>query len=120
MTAKGDRYVFPSVGDVAVEVVVNRVAKDGAWADISCRDRFTGATWTKRQRTPIPAVRVVMGEDYGPGCGRPTCPCQAPGTPCDEWMGIPETGQWCPRCGWARRYHPNSGATHQTELGETA
>lgn len=46
------------------------------------------------------------GVDYGPGCGRETCPCRFPGMPCTEWAGDSDSGTWCPRCSWARHHHP--------------
>jgi hypothetical protein len=54
----------------------------------------------------------VRGEDYGGGCGRDTCPCARPGAVCGEWMGQDNT-QWCPRCSWARRYHPKENRGHE-------
>lgn len=52
----GDRFWWN-----AVAIRVKRVAKDGSWADIHCRD---GAVeWTKRQKLPMPEgiVRVPEG-----------------------------------------------------------
>jgi hypothetical protein len=54
---------------------------------------------------PIPAV-PIWGEDYRGLCANPDCAiCGRPGRPCGEWMGM-AGASWCPRCGWALRYHP--------------
>lgn len=66
--------------------------------------------WTvPKPPDPLPTV-PVRGEDYSPGCGQPNCPCERAAVPCKEWMGHDGDGnpdpRWCPRCGWAFRYHP--------------
>ena len=49
--------------------------------------------------THIPAFRA------GPVCGDDGCVCARPGVPCEEWVGIDETGEWCPCCGWNEAAH---------------
>lgn len=57
--SRGDKLTWSGVA-----VVVTRVARDGAWADLKCDD---GAQqWTKRQRLPLPGLKRV--EDPIPGC----------------------------------------------------
>jgi hypothetical protein len=60
----GDEYAFPAAGNVAVTMRINRVARDGSWADMTCRGKFTGREWTKRQPTPIPGERVTGAAAY--------------------------------------------------------
>lgn len=58
-------------------------------------------------------VAPVRGVDFGGGCGSETCPCYRPWRLCEEWMGrsdAPESA-FCPRCGWARLYHPEAAAS---------
>lgn len=57
---RGDRFLWN--GDVAV--IVTRVARDGTWADMSCRfvlgGKPWGKPWTKRHALPLPpAYRPV-------------------------------------------------------------
>ena len=49
---KGDRYASHTL-----VMEVTRVAKDGSWADIKVWQPHTGASWTKRQPTPIPGMK---------------------------------------------------------------
>lgn len=60
---------------------------------------------------PLPAV-PVWGEDHRGLCASPDrAVCSRPGRVCEEWMGQ-DDARWCPRCGWALRFHPkeSSGA----------
>lgn len=46
---KGDTFEW-----MGAQVEVVRVASDGTWADIICRQPETGALWRKRQHLPLP------------------------------------------------------------------
>lgn len=49
-------------------------------------------------------------EDFHRGCSREGCPCHLPGPVCEECMCIsPETGPYCPRCGWHHDKHRVGG-----------
>lgn len=54
--AKGDVYEW-----LGVTVTVQRLAKDGTWADLSCA--LDGHTWTKRQPLPLPAEAELVATD---------------------------------------------------------
>lgn len=63
------------------------------------------ATWDGVDRTSLKDAKP--GVDYvATVCGRPECSCSKPGRPCEEFLRLAETAPWCPRCGWARRWHP--------------
>lgn len=53
------------------------------------------------------AVRpTVKGVDWRGFCGQEVCPCEAdPGEPCPA-LQADEGRDWCYRCGWHRRHHP--------------
>ena len=56
---------------------------------------------------------AVEGVDWH-SCGcRPGCPASLRGRPCRYWMGYASDGErdmpFCPRCGWARDWHPEVG-----------
>ena len=48
---KGDTFTW-----MGVECEVQRVASDGTWADIVCRQPESGATWRKRQHIEPPST----------------------------------------------------------------
>jgi hypothetical protein len=54
---KGERYVWGDNPDTRVTMTVLRVAKNKSWADIRC-EQPNGATWVKRQPTPIPGMKL--------------------------------------------------------------
>jgi hypothetical protein len=53
MTAvkKGDLFLWND----AVYARVERVARDGTWADFACWTSDTAMTWSKRQPVPLPS-----------------------------------------------------------------
>jgi len=56
--------------------------------------------------SPIP----VIPEGFRAGCSREGCRCRVPGPVCEECMCIgPETGPYCPRCGWHHDKHVTGG-----------
>lgn len=66
--------------------------------------------------TSLVALRVALRrlkaapEGYRPGCPREECPCHVPGPVCAECVCIrPETGPYCPRCGWHHDKHVTEG-----------
>lgn len=63
--AKGDKLTWSGVA-----VVVTRVAKDGAWADLKCDDGEQ--QWTKRQPLPLPNGSKRIEEPI-PGCTCEDC-----------------------------------------------
>lgn len=55
---------------------------------------------------PLPEIP----DGFRPGCSRQACPCRRPGPVCEECMCIsPETGPYCPRCGWHHDKHQAGG-----------
>jgi hypothetical protein len=71
----------------------------------ACRWTATPARRVEAMPDPIPDD-PEWGVDCGVGCSNVNCiPCRPDRTPCQEWMGL-GNDPWCPRCGWALRYHP--------------
>lgn len=58
---KGDQFIYDPDPKRPLFIQVNRVARDGSWADVIVLN--WAASWAKRQPTPIPGRRAAWDLD---------------------------------------------------------